>query len=160
MSRGILGGKQVIKFAKTSNRVWVSLLSQNKSRAKCTVRVSTRCTFLFLSGGYFRSLLHLKAWQIIISTHNLLLSSFIKSSHLSGVYRIYKLERDFVHWQTVITCLPTEKSYDISYIPSSVLQRVQGWRVSWIRSITIRFVLVSNQRSTSWCTSERVTPRN
>ena len=95
MSRGILGGKQVIKFAKTSNRV--PLLSQNKSRAKCTVRVSTSCTSLFLSGGHFRSLLHLKAWQITISTHNLLLSSFIKSSHLSGVYRIYKLERDFVH---------------------------------------------------------------
>ena len=46
MSLGISGGKQVLKFAKTSNRGRLKQFD-NFSHAKCTVRVSTGLT-LFL----------------------------------------------------------------------------------------------------------------
>ena len=35
-----------------------------------------------------------------------------------------------------ITCLPSEIPRDIAFIPS-ILERVQRWRVSWIRSIVL-----------------------
>ena len=49
MSRGISGGKQVIKFAYTSSLLISSKRNDNFSLAKCTVRVSTSFMSLLLA---------------------------------------------------------------------------------------------------------------
>ena len=49
MSRGISGGKQVIKFAYTSSVFIPSKRNDNFSLAKCTVRVSTSFMSLLLA---------------------------------------------------------------------------------------------------------------
>ena len=49
MSRGISGGKQVIKFAYTSSLFIPSKQNDNFSLAKCTVRVSTSFMSLLLA---------------------------------------------------------------------------------------------------------------
>ena len=49
MSRGLSGGKQVIKFANTSNRVIFSKGEDNFRLEKCTVRASTSFTSSLLA---------------------------------------------------------------------------------------------------------------
>ena len=50
--------------------------------------------------------------------------------------KIYKQTRPrLLVLRHFITCLPPEIPRDISFIPS-ILERMQRWRVSWIRSIT------------------------
>ena len=76
-----------------------------------------------------------KKATMITSTHILTLSSLRWKGLHFLLSRINKLNRDFFHWQFFFTCLPPKKPCDIAFIPS-VLERVQTWRVSWIRSIT------------------------
>ena len=64
MPRGIPGGKQVIKFANTSNRgrvcVFLSKRDDDISLAKCPVRVSGSFTSVLLAVRTSTSLLHPK----------------------------------------------------------------------------------------------------
>ena len=71
---------------------------------------------------------------MISFTHILTLSSLKWKSLHFLLSRINKLNRDVFHWQVFFTCFPPEKPREIAFIPS-VLERVQRWRVSWIRSI-------------------------
>ena len=81
-SRGISGGKQVIKVANTSNHRRVCLFSQKRNDtlglAKCTVRVST-CFTSSLLAGVRRSTVATASKKVtmITSTYNLPLSSLI-----------------------------------------------------------------------------------
>ena len=70
MSRGISGGKQVIKFANTSSLFIPSKQNDNFILAKCTVRVSTSFMSLLLAVSTPTVNTAYKKVIMITSTHN------------------------------------------------------------------------------------------
>ena len=88
MSRGISGGKQVIKFTNTSNRGRVCLFYQKRRR--------------LLATAYNKV-------TMITSTHILTLSSLRRKGLHFVLSRINKLNRDFFHCQCFSLVCPPEK---------------------------------------------------
>ena len=70
MSRGISGGKQVIKFANTSGSFIPRKLSDNFILAKCTVQVSTSFMTLLLAVSTRTVTTAYKKVIMITCTHN------------------------------------------------------------------------------------------
>ena len=77
----------------------------------------------------------LKKVTMITSPHTLTLSSLRWKGLHFVLSRINKLNRDFFHWRFFSLVCPLRNHVTIAFIPS-VLERVQRWRVSWVRSIT------------------------
>ena len=90
--------------------------------------------------GHLRSLLQSKKERtmkgtMIISSSNLLSQSIRWKVLHFLLSRIKKVDCDFTYRQFFLICLPPVKPRDIAFIPS-VLEGVQTWRASWIRSIS------------------------
>ena len=90
MSLGISGGKQVLKFANTSNRGRLKQFD-NFRRAKCTVRVSTGLTLLLFA----------------VRTPNLR-SHYIKKNN-DHFHPSFPHDRDFLYWQILSLVCPQRK---------------------------------------------------
>ena len=144
MSRGISGGKQVIKFTNMSNQGRVCLFYKNKtminSNGKRTYWVLARFTSLLFAMRKSTVPTVYKKGTMITSTHVLTLSYWRWKGLYFLLSRINKLNLDFFQWQFFFTCLRPEKPHDIAFIPS-VLECVQRCQLSWIRSL--RGVIVS-----------------
>ena len=52
------------------------------------------------------------------------------------MFRINKLDHNFLHWQILSLVCSPEKPCDSAFIPS-VVKRMQRWRVSWISSVRL-----------------------
>ena len=61
----------------------------------------------------------LKKVTTITFTHKLSLSSLIKKVVHFLLSRINKLDRDFLYWKKIITCLSPEEQRDIAFIRMS-----------------------------------------
>ena len=90
MSLGISGGKQVLKFAKTSNRGRLKQFD-NFRHAKCTVRVSTGLTLLLCA----------------VRTPDLL--SYCIKKHNDHFHPSFPHDRDFLYWQILSLVCPLRK---------------------------------------------------
>ena len=106
------------------------------NHAKRTYRVFARFTSLLFAMRASTVATASKKATMITFTHILTLS-FLRWKGLHFLLSIInKLNCDFFHWQ-FFHLLPPEKPRDIAFIPS-VLECVQRWRVSLIRSINAR----------------------
>ena len=111
MSRGISGGKQVIKFTNTSNRGRVCLFYQTRRRfhshAKCIHRVLARFTPLLFTMRTSTVATAYNKVTMITSTHILTLSSLRWNGLHFLLSRINKLNRDFFYCQCFsLVCSP------------------------------------------------------
>ena len=120
MSCGISQGKQVIKFANTSNCSRVCLFYQNKMiislscKIKCTYRVFAIKIYVIFSVCHediYRCFFAYKKVTLITSTHILTLVSLRWQGCHCLLSRINKLNHDFLHWQFFYLCAPWETTW-------------------------------------------------
>ena len=124
MSRGISGGKQVIKFTNTSNRGRVCLFYQTRRRfhnhAKCIHRVLARFTPLLFTMRTSTVATAYNKVTMITSTHILTLSSL----RWNGLHFLFSQDKQtqprFLLLPMFFTCLPPWENQQ---------SRPQRWRV-------------------------------
>ena len=129
MSRGISGGKQVIKFVNTSNRGRVCLFYQNETTTS-------------QSGKTYIQIYVITIWHEDIYGRYYIQKSNNDHFHPYFDIIVFKMKRSsfpvvqnkqtqsrFLPLAILFTCLPPEKPRDIVFIPS-VPERVQRRRAS------------------------------
>ena len=110
MSLAISGGKQVLKFANTSNRGRLKQFD-NFRHAKCTVRVSTGLTLLLFA----------------VRTPDL--RSYCIKKNNEHFHPSFPHDRDFLYWQILSLVCPLR-----NHVPCIAFKRLPRWWLSLIRS--------------------------